>query len=301
MKFPLVLFSILFFSTFCSAQENSREGGTSSSVKMDSLADKATKIAVEADPSLAKTALQNEAIEATQSLVKTPLANEAVVAAKNVLVKDSSGSPLPISVEALGKKAEAMGQNAANKTTDAAMTLINRLPFMQRVWTSGSTNFSFVNSTTLSGINVALSPAFGYKVTPKWSVGPRFEVRYGYMKGVVNYSTTTTFVKNVMVFNTLTYSAAAFTRLKVLGKFFLHGEVGYQSLESPSFNNTYLDYDAVAKKVVKKRDNRPTTYIGVGYNNNGTDMLFLYNLVKQDQNNLFALPFDYRIGFTNNF
>jgi hypothetical protein len=292
MKFPLVLFSILLFSTYCTAQEIP-------SVKMDSLADKATKMAVEVTPSLAKTVLQNEAVEATQSLVKTPLANETVVAAKNVISKDSSGIAIP--VEALSKKAEAMGQNAANKTTDAAMTVINRLPFMQRSWTSGSTNFSFVNSTTLSGINVALSPAFGYKVTPNWSVGPRFEVRYGYMKGVVNYSTTTTFVKNVMVFNTLTYSAAAFTRLKVLGKFFLHGEVGFQSLESPSFSNTYLDYDAVAKKVVKKRDNRPTTYVGIGYNNNGTDMLFLYNLVKQDQNNLFALPFDYRIGFTNNF
>jgi hypothetical protein len=292
MKFPLVLFSILFFSTFSFAQEIP-------SVKMDSLADKATKIAVEAAQSLAKSALSNEAVEATQSLVKTTPAHEAIVAAKNVIAKDSAGIAIP--VEAMSKKAEAMGQNAANKTTDAAMSVINRLPFMQRSWTSGSTNFSFVNSTTLSGINVALSPAFGYKVTPNWSIGPRFEVRYGYMKGVVSYSTTTTFVKNVMVFNTLTYSAAAFTRLKVLGKFFLHGEVGFQSLESPSFNNTYLDYDAVAKKVVKTRDNRPTTYIGIGYNNNGTDMLFLYNLVKQDQNNLFALPFDYRIGFTNNF
>jgi hypothetical protein len=292
MKFPLVLFSILLFSEYCTAQEIP-------SVKMDSLADKATKMAVEAAQSLAKSALSNGTVEATQSFVQTTLSKEAVTAPKNGIVKDSAGIAIP--VEALGKKAEAMGQNAANKTTDAAMTIINRLPFMQMSWTSGSTNFSFVNSTTLSGINVALSPAFGYKVTPNWSVGPRFEVRYGYMKGVVNYSTTTTFVKNVSTFSTWTYSAAAFTRLKVFGKFFLHGEVGYQSLESPSFNNTYLDYDAVAKKVVKTRDNRPTTYIGIGYNNNGTDMLFLYNLVKQDQNNLFALPFDYRIGFTNNF
>jgi hypothetical protein len=278
MKYSLVLFSILLFSTFCSAQDIP-------SVKMDSLTDKATKVAV----------------DAAQSLAKTALTNGAVVAAKNALTKDSSGNPVSIPVEALGNKAQAMGQNAANKATDAAMSIINRFPFMQRSWTSGSTNFSFVNSTTLSGINVALSPAFGYKVTPKWSIGPRFELRYGYMKGVVNYSTATTLVKNVSTFSTLTYSAAAFTRLKVFGKFFLHGEMGFQSLETPSFNNTYLDYDAVAKKVIKTRDNRATTYIGVGYNNNGTDMLFLYNLVKQDPNNLFALPFDYRIGFTNNF
>jgi hypothetical protein len=274
MKFPLALFTCLYFSVALNAQDTP-------SVKVDTIPEKTVTALPEPAPMPAQNELKAEVAKA----VNVPNFTEKI----------------PVSTEDALKKAQSMGDNAANKTLTKAGNMIKKLPMMKRVWSSGSTNFSFVNSTSLSGINVALSPAFGYKITPWWSVGPRIEVRYGYMKGVVNYSTTAAFVSDVSTFSTLTYSGAAFTRIKVFGNFYLHGEVGYQSLESPMFKAGFVEYNSLARKVMKTRDNRPTAYVGIGYNNGGTDMLFLYNLVPQDKNNLFALPFDYRIGFTNNF
>jgi hypothetical protein len=274
MKFPFALFALFLSSTCLNAQEMP-------AVKVDSSVEKTAK----------------SVLKDIQSSTESDLKTGAIMEIKSAILKEN----IPVSKEDVAKKAQSMGENAANKTLDKAAAVMMKLPFLQKSWTSGSTNFSFVNSASLSGINIALSPAFGYKLTPKLSVGPRFEIRYGYMKGVVNYSTVTSNVSSVSTFSTFTYSAAAFSRLKAFGNFFLHGEIGYQSLETPMFKAGFLDYDATAKKVMTARDNRPTTYIGIGYNNNGTDMLFLYNLVPQDKNNLFALPFDYRIGFTNNF
>jgi hypothetical protein len=202
----------------------------------------------------------------------------------------TTADQLKDSVQALQTKASSTATEKANQATDAA----RKAAFRARTWSLGSTNFFFNVSPNLSGIQVALSPAFGYNITPRFSVGPRTELRYGYQKGLNSLNGSSSF-------STLTYSAAVFSRLKLFGRFFLQGEIGYQSLQTPQFKNGVLEINPATRKLLTNRDNSPTTFVGIGFNNNGTDMLLLYNLVKQDPNNFTALPFDYRIGFTNNF
>ena len=137
----------------------------------------------------------------------------------------------------------------------------------------------------------------GYKVTERFSVGPRVTLDYLYYKG-----TTINGIRGSK--NTFNYSVGAFARFKVFQGFFAHVEYAYETNQyilTDQFGQLAAD---LSNKVLTQSVSQNNFYPGIGYNSGGLfamDLMLLYNYqVGQDQSTS-RLPFDYRIGFTYKF
>ena len=93
----------------------------------------------------------------------------------------------------------------------------------EKMWYGGGFNLNFY-STYLPGtsypgnlFSFGISPLAGYKITPWWSAGPRFEI--GYLGGRFDYS------PGILKLNGFNFGIGAFTRFKFANVLFAQIEI----------------------------------------------------------------------------
>ncbi len=165
--------------------------------------------------------------------------------------------------------------------------------FKHRLWYGGNFNLGFTNNI----FNLGIAPMIGYKLTDRFSVGPRFKIDY-YAEKLFN-NTGETFN-----FRTTSWGAGVFARGKVITNAFAHIEFEYENQGAPDYDaNGFFQLDGNNSNNIKTtRLNRNNFYIGGGYTS-GTivsyEILILYNVLEDSSSA--RLPWDLRIGFTYNF
>jgi hypothetical protein len=170
--------------------------------------------------------------------------------------------------------------------------------FKHRLWYGGSLNLNFGQATQFVNVfQFGVSPMVGYKVTERFSVGPRVSLDYLYYKGTTINNTRASK-------NTFNYSMGAFARFKVFQGFFAHVEYAYETNQFILTDiNGLLGVDQF-NNVLTQSVSQNNFYPGIGYNSGGLfamDIMLLYNYRVGQDVNTSRLPFDYRIGFTYKF
>ena len=171
--------------------------------------------------------------------------------------------------------------------------------FKHRLWYGGGLNLGYNQGNSSSTFQFGLSPMVGYKITDKFSAGPRITMDYIFLKGTAMDFT----VKKANLFD---YSLGVFARYKIFQGIFAHVEYAYESFNRPyyDFNTGFLALDA-NNKILTYRNSRSNFLPGIGYNSGGLfsmDLLLLFNYQNsQDTKNPYLQPYDIRIGFTYKF
>ncbi len=180
--------------------------------------------------------------------------------------------------EAAAKKAEEnKTKNMDDDDSDATEDYFDdKGGFKHRLWYGGGLNLAFTGNNMLLGI----SPMVGYKITDRFSVGPRVAIDYQEF-----------FVSNATNPRLLLWGIGGFGRAKITDALFAHVEYSYRKISS---------LNDVTPEFTTQNDN---FYIGGGYHSSGGgpfgyEIVVLYNTSLRDTNNV---PIDYRIGFTWNF
>ena len=152
-----------------------------------------------------------------------------------------------------------------------------------RFWFGGGIGLGFNGGNNTSQFQFALSPMVGYKLSPKFSVGPRVELEYSHIRFATGPSSSDKF-------NLFNYGVGAFARYKIFNPFFIHAEYQLESRSNPVGGG---------ETVRRSRDN---FFVGAGYSSGGGligyEISILWNLLEDGS---VDLPLDYRIAFTYNF
>ncbi len=156
--------------------------------------------------------------------------------------------------------------------------------FLDRLWYGGNLLLGFAGSDFESFFQLGVSPMVGYKITPFFSVGPRLDFIYTYRSIRLTPS-------RVETFNLYSGGVGPFTRMKVYGGVFVHGE--YQ-LAWAQYPNPTLDG-------TKIYDTFNNLFFGIGYNSGGSEIYILYNFLEDERLVRSGFPFDFRFGFTYKF
>lgn len=164
----------------------------------------------------------------------------------------------------------------------------NTETFAQQLWYGGSFNLGFSSNTYSNVFQLGLSPMVGYKITPKFSAGPRVSVNY------TNYREQT-FGGQVLSKGFANYGIGAFSRFKIIPIIFAHVEY-----ERENYGLIYLDN---TNNLAVQRQSRNNTFLGLGYTQGYSELsyeiLLLYNLTLPD--NVLESPFVIRVGFNYRF
>jgi hypothetical protein len=156
------------------------------------------------------------------------------------------------------------------------------------IWWGGNFQLGFSGYNGISSLQFGLAPMFGYKLTPRFSVGPR-------VGGVLSYFSYRYAGTKVSV-STITWSLAGFARYKFIDQLFGHAEYEYQNQAIVLSNGYNLEVARVA---------RNNMYLGAGYSSgfgvNRGEILVLYNLNRSSTLGSFQSPITFRFGFTHNF
>lgn len=153
-------------------------------------------------------------------------------------------------------------------------------PFASHLWYGGNVILGLSSGNYSSQFAFGVSPMVGYKLSSKFSIGPRVEVLYNYIK-VGNQSVSP-----------VDFGGGAFARMKLFNPIFAHTE----------FN--LLHHTKVYSDLSTEPDNREQFLLGLGYNpstGEGASYEFsvMYDfLLPKDSN---EVPFVIRAGFTWNF
>ncbi len=156
--------------------------------------------------------------------------------------------------------------------------------FTKNLWYGGGVNLGFQGGNGYSLFVFGISPMVGYKITDRFSAGPRVSAT------LYNFRIQT--FGGVEKKTPISWSVAAFTRYQIVPSIFAHAEYEYQN---------YAFLDGSLSTAYERRNN---FYLGVGYAANpGSlfryELLLLYNfLAPQDD---IRQPIDYRVAFTYNF
>ena len=159
-----------------------------------------------------------------------------------------------------------------------------KVDFAQNLWYGGGMQINFGANQYYSQFVFGLSPMVGYKITNRFSAGPRVSVIFNSFR-----IQTTTGVEKI---TPISWSVGAFSRYQILSTIFAHVEYEYK-------NEAYLTYNLETQ--YEKRNN---FYLGAGYaSNSGSliryEIMLLYNFLVPE--NSIASPFDYRVALTYNF
>ena len=128
---------------------------------------------------------------------------------------------------------------------------------------------------------LGISPMVGYKITDRFSVGPRVSLDYQEV-----------FIANFTNPRWLAWGVGGFGRAKVTQSLFAHIEYAYEQISS--LNDITPDAQILDPH---------NFYIGGGYSSSaggafGYEIVILYNTTENDTG---RVPIDYRVGFTWNF
>jgi hypothetical protein len=133
----------------------------------------------------------------------------------------------------------------------------------------------------LSNFNFSISPAIGYRVSDRFSIGPGISYAYNYY-GASNGNGTST------SFNTSSFGVKGFAQLMVINQFFLHAEYEVTRAELLAVDNSgYLTGGKVTRSI-------QTPLLGAGYrsqisNRAAADIVLLYNF-QDDYNSIYPNP-----------
>ncbi len=166
--------------------------------------------------------------------------------------------------------------------------------FKDRLWYGGTLALNFSGGSYYSTFFMGISPMVGYKLTEKFSVGPRVSLKYVYLKA-------TDFGGNIAKANLWSYAAGIFSRFKIIDIIFAHVEYEYENRELFTTNGGGV-VNQTNGEIGTIRESRDNLYIGAGYTSGGEfsyEVLVLYNVMNDDST--LRLPFDYRVGFTYRF
>lgn len=156
--------------------------------------------------------------------------------------------------------------------------------FKSKLWYGGNINLGFQGNNFESIFNIGLAPMVGYKITPAFSIGPRVEINYSYYKVAAGPS--------ILRYNLYSGGIGPFARYKFFKMLFFHVEYQLEYAQFPSIN----PFDGS-----KESQFFNNTFVGLGYNAGGGEILLLYNLSDQQSRNTLGMPISLRFGFTLNF
>lgn len=156
--------------------------------------------------------------------------------------------------------------------------------FKSKLWYGGNINLGFQGNNFESLFNIGLAPMVGYKITPEFSIGPRVELIYSYYKVAAGPS--------ILRYNLYGGGIGPFARYKFFKMLFFHLEYQLEYAQFPSISP--LDGS-------KNSQFFNNTFVGLGYNAGGGEILLLYNLSDQQSRNTLGMPISIRFGFTLNF
>lgn len=155
--------------------------------------------------------------------------------------------------------------------------------FKDRIWWGGGFALGFSSFNNVTNIQLGISPMAGYKLTERFSMGPRVSVLMSYFSArLFNGDRANEF--------TPTWAVGAFSRYKLVRDIFAHAEYEFE-------NRAFVTSDLSTLYVNRRNVNN--VYIGGGYNSGGAEFVVLYNLNQQEF--LQQSPFVFRFGFTRNF
>ena len=173
------------------------------------------------------------------------------------------------------EKKEQQAQN--NSSSDATEDYFDdRGGFKHRLWYGGGINLNFGGNVMLLGI----SPMVGYKITDRFSVGPRVALDYQEQ-----------FIQDFTNGRWLSWGVGVFGRAKITESLFGHVEYMYEKIDG--LNDISPDFATQENNL----------YLGGGYSSSGGgafgyEFVVLFNTSERDTD---RVPIDYRIGFTWNF
>lgn len=184
---------------------------------------------------------------------------------------------------------DAYGQRDREKSSNADEYFDESGGFVHRLWYGGGFTLGFSGGTYSSLFQIGVSPMVGYKITDKFSIGPRVSFLYS------NYRVRT-YTNTVAKANLVSYAAGAFARYKVFNPIFVHTEY---EIENEGYAEINVNGD-----LLKYREQQNNIYVGAGYNGAaggllGYEILVLYN-VREDENSIDS-PFSFRFGLTYKF
>jgi hypothetical protein len=155
-----------------------------------------------------------------------------------------------------------------------------------KIWYGGGLNLGFSGQSGLNVLQLGASPMVGYKIIPRWSVGPRVSFLASRYSGKY-------FINKITPIN---WGVGVFTRVKVISAIFAHAEyeIANQAFVSADGPKLYVD-----------RLQQNNVYVGGGYSsgqgNTRFEIVALYNLQTPVSTLYYISPFTFRFGFTVNF
>lgn len=163
-----------------------------------------------------------------------------------------------------------------------------------KLWYGGGFTLSFNGGNNYSIFQFGLSPMVGYKITDKFSMGPRFSfVAFNYKESDFN--------GGVLKTTPVSWDVGVFARYKIIPIIFAHVEYQYEK----AIDNIYAVNNGGVRELEVSWDQRNNFLIGAGYTSStdyalGYEILVLYNTTLPD-NLLWKSPIEFRIGLTYNF
>jgi hypothetical protein len=155
-----------------------------------------------------------------------------------------------------------------------------------KIWYGGGLNLGFSGQSGLNILQLGASPMIGYKIVPRWSVGPRISFLASRYSGKYYLNKITP----------IDWGVGLFTRLKIISAIFAHAE--YEIA-----NQAFVSADGL--KLYTDRLQQNNVYVGGGYSsgqgNTRFEIVALYNLQTPESSLYYISPFTFRFGFTVNF
>ncbi|NBU35569.1 MAG: hypothetical protein EBS35_03220 [Bacteroidetes bacterium] len=155
-----------------------------------------------------------------------------------------------------------------------------------KIWYGGGLNLGFSGQSGLNVLQLGASPMVGYKILPRWSIGPRVSFLASRYSGRA-------FINKITPIN---WGVGVFTRIKIIQAIFAHAE--YEIA-----NEAFISFDG--PKLYADRLQQNNVYVGGGYSsgqgNTKFEIVALYNLQTPESTLYYISPFTFRFGFTVNF
>ncbi len=151
--------------------------------------------------------------------------------------------------------------------------------FVDHLWYGGNVGLGLSGGSYSSYFGIEFSPMVGYKIFPRFSVGPRIIFEYTHIRATTGLG--------VDKFNLYSFGAGAFTRFKIIPELFIHGEV---NIVEEQYLTTYYD---------KASEIRTHALLGLGYDAGIGEVMLLWDFLMPD--NTVQLPLEFRLGFNINF
>ncbi len=164
--------------------------------------------------------------------------------------------------------------------------------FAHRLWYGGGVSLGFSGGTFESLFQFGLSPMVGYKITDKFSVGPRVSAIYTNYRFQISNN-------QVAKADPVSWGVGAFARYRVIPIIFAHVEYGVEN------EALFTNINAQTNEIEVARRTRSNMFLGLGYTsaNSGSpwgfEISILYNALLPE--NSVESPFDLRTGITYNF